>query len=201
MSTAQQPASVIPYRPRRARADATAWLGMVIFLASWTMLFAALFFAYAMLRVRATQWPPAGTAPLPVLLPAVNTAVLAASSVALQSSLVSARRGRVASVAPAIYVALGLGALFLVLQVVVWVGLWRAGLRPEGSSYGSVFYALTVFHALHVLAGLGGLAWLAMRARTGAYGPGRHVALRLWTGYWHFVGVVWFALFVTLFLI
>lgn len=201
MSAANQIASVIPYRPRRSRNDATAWLGMVIFLASWTMLFAALFFAYAMLRGRSAQWPPADMAPLPLVLPAVNTAVLAASSVALQLALVSARRGRVSAVAPAVYMALVLGAVFLALQFVVWIGLWRAGLRPDGGPYPSVFYALTVFHGLHVLGGLCGLSWLAVRARANAYGPGRHVGLRLWTGYWHFVGAVWLLLFVTLFLV
>jgi cytochrome c oxidase subunit III len=201
VSAVDQVASVIRYRPRRARSDATAWLGMVIFLASWTMLFAALFFAYAMLRLRASQWPPPGTVALPLLLPAVNTAVLAASSAALQRALVSARRGRVAAVAPSVYAALGFGAVFLGLQAVVWTELWRAGLRPDGGPYASVFYALTVFHALHVLAGLGGLSWLAARARGGAFGPGRHVGLRLWTGYWHFVGAIWLVLFVTLFVI
>jgi cytochrome c oxidase subunit 3 len=201
MSAANQIASVIPYRPRRSRNDATAWLGMVIFLASWTMLFAALFFAYAMLRGRSAEWPPADMAPLPLVLPAVNTAVLAASSVALQSALVFARRGRVSVVAPAVYAALVLGAVFLALQFVVWIGLWRAGLRPDGGPYPSVFYALTMFHGLHVLAGLCGLSWLAVHAQANAYGPGRHVGLRLWTGYWHFVGAVWLLLFVTLFLV
>jgi cytochrome c oxidase subunit III len=201
MSAANQIASVIPYRPRRSRSDATAWLGMVVFLASWTMLFAALFFVYAMLRARAAQWPPADAAPLPLVLPAVNTAVLAASSVALQWALVCARRGRISAVTPAVYAALGLGTVFLSLQLVVWVALWRVGLRPDGGPYASVFYALTVFHALHVLAGLGGLSWLAVRARASAYGPGRHVGLRLWTGYWHFVGAVWLLLFVVLFLV
>jgi cytochrome c oxidase subunit III len=201
MSSLNQMASVIPYRPPRARNDATAWLGMVIFLASWTMMFAALFFAYAMLRSRAVTWPPAGTPALPFWLATVNTAVLAASSAALQSALASARRGRTGWIAKAVWIALILGASFLGLQCLLWAGVWRAGLRPEGGPYPSVFYALTVFHALHVLVGLGGLSWLAVHAARSAYSPGRHLGLRLWTGFWHFVGAIWLLLYATLFVI
>ena len=38
--------------------ETTALLGMTLFLASWAMLFAALFFAYGLTRVRAPAWPP-----------------------------------------------------------------------------------------------------------------------------------------------
>ena len=199
MTVSSHTAAVVPYRPRTARSDATAWLGMIIFLGSWSMMFAALFFAYAVLRSRAASWPPLGTPPLPLLLPAANTVVLAASGGALQRGLLSARRGYLAAVAPWVRASLGLGVVFLLLQCSVWAGLWRAGLRPGGGPFPSVFYGLTAFHALHVLVGVGGLSWLALRARSRAYGPGRHVALRLWTGFWHFVGVVWLLLFITVF--
>ena len=47
-------------------------------LASWSMMFGSLFFAYAILRLEAGTWPPDGVAPLPRLLPFVNTLVLLA---------------------------------------------------------------------------------------------------------------------------
>src|SRR5436189_86613 len=50
-------------------------LGMVMFMAAWAMLFAGLFFAYGVLRVRATDWPPADLPRLPRLLPGVATVV------------------------------------------------------------------------------------------------------------------------------
>jgi heme/copper-type cytochrome/quinol oxidase subunit 3 len=48
-----------------------------------------------------------------------------------------------------------------------------------------------------VLVGLAALGWLAVRARAG--GSGR-TDVRLWGWYWHFVGVVWAALYATLYL-
>ncbi|HVU52691.1 MAG TPA: hypothetical protein VHL80_18550, partial [Polyangia bacterium] len=48
-----------------SREEATATIGMAIFLGAVAMLFAALFFAYAVMRAQAPAWPPAGQAPLP----------------------------------------------------------------------------------------------------------------------------------------
>ena len=45
-----------PSAPRHR--ETTAVLGMTIFIASWAMLFASLFFAYALTRLRAPFWPP-----------------------------------------------------------------------------------------------------------------------------------------------
>jgi heme/copper-type cytochrome/quinol oxidase subunit 3 len=194
-------ASILRYRPRRSRADSTAWLGMILFLASWTMLFAALFAAYGVLRLRAPAWPPPDVPRLPLLLPGANTLAIVASSVALQSALRSARSGRIDGVLPATLAALALGAIFLAGQAALWTGLWRAGLRPEGGPFPSVFYGLTAFHALHVLVGLFGLGFVAVRASKASYGPTRHLGLRLWCGYWHFVGAIWVLLYAAIFVL
>lgn len=196
-----QVAAILPWRSRRARSDATAWIGMLIFLGSWAMMFAALFFSYAILRTRMQVWPPAGSPPLPLLLPAVNTLVLALSSVALERALWSARRGKLSSILPAIVAMLFLGALFVGLQIFLWTGLWKAGLHLDAGPYASVFYALTAVHAAHVAVGLLGLVYCAIRAGSGAFTPVRHVGLRLWTAYWHFVGGVWLLLFLTVFVL
>jgi cytochrome c oxidase subunit 3 len=194
-------AAVILYRPRRARDDSTAFIGMAVFLGSWAMLFAALFFAYGMLRARLPLWPPPGTPRLPLLLPGINTLVIGVSSIALQRALASARRGRQSAVLPLLIAGTVLGAAFLALQGLLWSGLWRAGLRPEGGPYPSVFYGLTAIHALHVAVGLGGLGWLVARASSRAFGPGRTLGLRLWTSYWHFVGAVWLLMYLAVFLL
>jgi heme/copper-type cytochrome/quinol oxidase subunit 3 len=65
--------------------------------------------------------------------------------------------------------------------------------------YPSVFWALTTFHALHVLVGLVALAFLAWRTARGTYNAARHLPVRLWAMYWHFVGVVWLLIFASVF--
>jgi nitric oxide reductase NorE protein len=177
-----------------AEDEGTARLGMVVFLASWAMLFGSLFFAYGVLRLRLDAWPPAGAPRLPVLVPLLNTGVLLGSSAALERS----RRLAAQPVprGPArrwLGWALALGVLFVGLQLELWWGLVQDGLHWGQGTLAGVVYGLTIFHALHVLVGLLGLAtvWLALRPRL--------LRWTLWTTYWHFVSVVWAGLFVVVF--
>ncbi len=94
-----------------------------------------------------------------------------------------------------------LGVAFVALQTVVWWSLAHHGLRWDGSKYGSVFYALTWFHALHVLAGLGVLAAILVGALRGRYTAEKHTAVRLGALFWHFVDVVWVLLFLSVYVL
>jgi cytochrome c oxidase subunit 3 len=165
---------------------------MVLFLGSWVMMFAALFLAYGILRARAPSWPALGQPRLPLLVPGLNTVVVLAASGAVVRALRSVERGRDRAGAW-LGVATLLGALFLGLQMVVWVRLWRAGLVPSAGPFPSVFYGLTAVHAAHVLVGVGALAWLSRRAVVDA--AAASLSIRLWGMYWHFVGAVWLLLY------
>jgi heme/copper-type cytochrome/quinol oxidase subunit 3 len=95
-------------------------------------------------------------------------------------------------------VAVAAETAFLVLQLVVWVSCWRAGLRPETGTYASVFYGLTVFHGVHVLVGAAALAALVVRSARRRLSA---VSLRLWTLYLHMVAVLWAIMFVAVYLL
>jgi heme/copper-type cytochrome/quinol oxidase subunit 3 len=180
------------------RDDVTAWLGMVIFLGSWAMMFAALFFSYGLVRAHAPSWPPLDQPALPLLVPALNTVVIGLSSAALVAAMRALRAGRRQTPARWIALAASLGAVFLVLQALVWARLLALGLVPSGGPFPSVFYALTAFHAVHVLVGLVALVWLARRA---AAHSASILSVRLWTMYWHFVGFVWVVLYATVYVL
>lgn len=178
-----------------------AYAGMVIFLGSWAMMFGALFFSYAVLRVSAPIWPPPGFDRLPLGLPGVNTLLLVASSRTLVLGLARAWRGQLAQCRNGLLGAIALGVAFVVLQCKVWVDLWRSGLHLGSGAYGGTFYVLTVFHALHVLVGLGLLARLvAPLVRRAPVAPGR-VAAKLTAMFWHFGGVVWLAMFLVVYVL
>jgi heme/copper-type cytochrome/quinol oxidase subunit 3 len=193
--------AIVPYPPPRARQEWTAYLGMVIFLGSWAMMFGSLFFAYGMVRARANEWPPSDLPELPLGLPGFNTALLGASSAILQLGVRWLRTGKTSLAGPAVGASLALGALFVSLQAVTWERLLDEGLTPSGGPYGSVFYALTCFHALHVVVGLVALAFICRGVFTGKYTAARFLTVRLWTLYWHFVGAVWGVMFFTVYVL
>lgn len=194
-------ASVVALRPR-AREEFTASLGMVVFLASWAMMFSALFFAYGFIRSRAVVWPPPGVPVLPVALPALNTVILFVSSLTFMRGLSLLRRGDRHGLSVWVGVTIALGAVFLGLQLHLWTSLHRAGLHiTTGGIYGSAFYSLTVFHAIHVAVGLLVLLWVLVQSLRGRYTEHKYVNVRLCTMFWHFVDVVWILMFVTLYVL
>jgi cytochrome c oxidase subunit 3 len=73
-------------------------------------------------------------------------------------------------------------------------------LTPQTGAYASVFYAMTCLHGVHVLVGLPALGFVAYAFARGRYNAARHLPARLWTMYWHFVGVVWLVMFLVLYL-
>ena len=189
-------ASVTPIsrarRRGRTREETTAWIGMVLFLGSWAMMFAGLLLAYGLLRARAPSWPADDQPRLPLFVPGLNTLVMAASSGAVVQALRSLVRGRPGAGSWLGFATL-LGAVFLALQLSVWMRLWRAGLVPAAGPFPSVFYGLTAVHAAHVLVGVIALAWLTRRAVADA--ASARLPVRLWGMYWHFVGAVWLVLY------
>jgi cytochrome c oxidase subunit 3 len=187
--------------PARDESRRTSFVGMVMALASWSMMFGSLFFAYAILRLKAGTWPPEGVEPLPRLLPFVNTLILLASSAALARGLGPASETRPGALLGALKTTLALGLLFLVLQLAVWIPLWRSGFRIDSGVYGSIFYGLTVFHALHVLAGLVALLVLVPGARSGRWRSGAQSRVRVSAMFWHFVDAVWVVMFVAVYLL
>jgi cytochrome c oxidase subunit III len=191
--------TVVALRPR-AKHDFTQSLGMLVALGSWSMMFGSLFFMYFGMRARAPMWPPVGEPHLPVALPAINTLVLAASSLALARGVSALARGQRRALAPWVGAAMGLGLAFVGLQFVVWRALWLAGLVPSSGAYGSLFYGLTVLHAVHVVAGLVVLSVVLVRALLGTYTEHNVVRVRVAAMFWHFVDAVWLLMFVSLYL-
>ena len=140
-----------------------------------------------------------GAPALPLALPAINTAVLFGSSLAFGRGLLALRGGRRSSFRAAVGIALGLGVIFLVLQLVLWRQVAASGLGVADGSYGAVFYAFTAFHALHVLVGVLVLCWVFVGSLRGAYTEHNVINVRMCGMFWHFVDVVWVLMFLAIY--
>lgn len=169
-------------------------MGVWLFLASETMLFGALFSAYALLRIAAPAWP-SGRDVLSVPLAAVNTVVLILMTAAAWRARAASPddRGRWLLVSTA------LAVTFLALKALDYRTEFVAGLRPAASTFLAMYFTLTGLHALHVAAGAAGnlWAWLGERRLAIALTPGRLHGLAL---YWAFVDLVWFAIVILFYL-
>jgi cytochrome c oxidase subunit 3 len=173
-------------------------VGVFIFLGSELMFFGSLFGMYFTVRAQALVWPPPGIEPLPLLRPTIFTAVLLASSGTMQMADQRIKRGDVAGMKRWIWITFVMGVVFLIGQ---FVDYFEFTFTIGTNVYGSAFYTMTGFHALHVMAGLLTMLVVLGRAATGAYSAQDHAAIEGATYYWHFVDVVWVGLYATLFLL
>lgn len=171
-------------------------IGTIVWLASELMFFAALFAMYFTLRaVNPDLWAQE-TQLLNVPFASVNTTILVLSSVTCQLGVFAAERGDVVKLRRWFIVTFIMGAVFIGGQVWEYANLVHEGLSMHTNAYGTAFYLTTGFHGLHVTGGL--IAFLLVLATTFVTRRFTHdQATRaiVVSYYWHFVDVVWIALF------
>jgi cytochrome c oxidase subunit 3 len=133
-------------------------------------------------------------------IPALNALVLVVSSLLGMFALSSSKKGNNGLALTGLLIAMLLGALFLVLQLHYGAYVMtQYGLKISSGIYGSLFYMILGFHALHVLVGVILLLTILIRSALGHFAPGQnHFAFDAAVWYWVFVTVVW--LFILAFL-
>jgi cytochrome c oxidase subunit III len=210
-------ATASPVQSPPAHAAATrpnmAAVGTIVWLSSELMFFAGLFAMYFTLRSVVPQEWVAGPAKLNVPFSAANTLVLVVSSVWCQLGVWKAEQFQPARTGSLLQVRLWgmrewyaltylFGAVFVSGQVFEYAKLVHEGLSISSDAYGSVFYLTTGFHGLHVTGGL--IAFLLIIGRSFAarrFGHAEATGAIVTSYYWHFVDVVWIALFATIYLL
>jgi len=168
--------------------------GMWMGIAGIVMVFAAFTSALVVRRGISNDWVP--TALPPVLY--LNTLVLVASSVTLETSRRSLRAGRGATFARWLYVTVALGLAFVAGQLAGWKDLHARGVYLATNPSSSFFYLLTAAHGIHLLGGIIALLVLAFRAPKVAAMPKSRVAVDVTSIYWHFMDGLWIYLLILL---
>src|SRR4029079_16508672 len=126
-------------------------LGMVLFVASEAMFFAAFFGAYFTIRANAPVWPPPGIPHLKIDIASILTVLLVVSSVCIQIAMRSIRAGRQRATMVWLGATIALGFVFLALQLYDYSQL---GFGVKDGPFGSLFYVMTGIHMAHVLGGV-----------------------------------------------
>lgn len=188
-------------------------VGTIVWLSSELMFFAGLFAMYFTIRSVSPELWQENTRDLNVPFAAANTLVLVISSVWCQLGVFKAEQGQPARTGSLLnfsrwgmrewYVLTYIfGAIFVSGQVLEYATLVQEGVTLSSDAYGSVFYLTTGFHAMHVTGGL--IAFLLIIGRTFTtrrYTHAQATGAIVTSYYWHFVDVVWIALFATIYLL
>ena len=197
--------------------------GMILFIASEVMFFAAFFWAFfdsflygteaqqvARVRANGGQWPPAHIEAFDAWdLPFLNTLILLMSGVTVTWAHHALKEGNRKDLVRGLACTIVLGLAFTCLQAVEYLGApfsfqrsivdpgsWETFKLEKGGSYTSTFFMATGFHGFHVIVGTIFLIVCFFRARAGHFTPKQHFGFEAAAWYWHFVDVVWLFLFV-----
>jgi cytochrome c oxidase subunit 3 len=173
-------------------------LGMVLFVASEAMFFAAFFAGYFTIRENAESWPPPGIPHLKIDIATLLTVILVTSSVTVQMSIRSIRAGRRDRSTLWLAVTIALGVAFLALQAYDYSQL---GFGLKDGPFGTLFYVMTGIHMAHVIGGVVFLGLVLGQAVRGRLSMTQHDPLAAGAIYWDFVDVVWLCLFTVFYLL
>jgi cytochrome c oxidase subunit III len=174
-------------------------LGMLLFIISEIMIFAAFFTAYFFIRVVVTNasWPGPGFH-IPVEIAAVNSGILLSSSLTIHWAVTSIKNGNRFGLKAGMVATFCLGATFLGIQINEYIHL---GIAPSDSAQASIFYGLTGLHGCHVFIGLCLLLIVTVRSFKGHYSPEQHRGVEVPGIYWHFVDIMWIFVFTSLYIL
>lgn len=180
-----------------AGSRATGWWAMLVFIMNEAVLFASLVASYLYIRYNAPLWPMGGFPRPELLLPAIMTLVLLSSSVFMHWAQNGIRAGNLSRLRLGLAIAFVLGVIFIAMQAYEYS---RAVISPFSNVYGSLFFAITGIHGIHVMVALLISAVVQVRAGMNHFNSRRYLAVENTVLYWHFVDVVWLFIFATLYL-
>jgi len=173
--------------------------GFVLFLISDVVLFSSFIFAYLYLRHSVPQWPwPPGTAPLDTAFAAVNSVVLFGSGATMHFALENWKHGNRSKWFGWLIATIILGSMFLGGQAYEYSHIQATW---GGSIFGASFFTLTGMHGFHVFCGVIYLIILGLQTSQNVYTRQKYFGLVAGTLYWHFVDVIWVALFFLFYLL
>ena len=177
-------------------------LGIVLFIISEIFAFLSVFWAFFHASLSPAieiggSWPPLGITPLdPFAIPLLNTILLLSSGAFVtyghHALIQGDRKGAI------------LGTLLTIIFAIIFTALQyyeysEAGFTITDSVYGTLFYASTGLHGLHVIIGtifiLVGFIRIINYHLTDTHHQGHEAAIL----YWHFVDVVWLFLFIAVY--
>jgi len=175
-------------------------LGFWIFLGSECVFFASLIGTYLSLHGRQVSGP----GPLDVFnitLTTVSSFVLLMSSFTMVLAVSAIHNADVKAMRKWLLYTSLLGLVFLGFQVFEFASFYHEGLTLTGSIFGATFFTLTGFHGAHVAIGVLWLLSVFGYSLKGGITPSSAVKVELAGLYWHFVDIVWIAIFTVVYLL
>ena len=193
------------------RDDIRSRMGMWLFLFSELLLFGGLFLMYSVYRFMHQHDFSIASKEMNTFFGTMNTVILLTSSLTMALSITAIKRGsRKLSIFFQLVTIL-FGITFMVNKFIEWSAEFRKGNfpgsaillnKPPGQIlYFGLYYSMVGLHGIHVLVGMGLIAFMARLTIKGIINKDDYVKLETAGLYWHLVDIIWIFLFPLFYLI
>lgn len=164
--------------------------GLRMLMSAMSVLFFLIIVAYVV-RMKVADWQ---SLPEPGLL-WINTAFLIFSSIAMQWTVLAARKELNNQVKNGCLIAGLFAWIFLLGQLWAWQLLNDSAYFISTNPANSFFYMITALHGLHLLGGLGVWAYSMLKMKQNFQIVDVRSSIELCASYWHFLLIIWIILY------
>lgn len=178
----------------------TAWWGTILLIITEAVLFALLLTSYFYLWSNSGAWPQGEIEKPELLVSGIRTVLLLSSSVTIWLAERALRGDRRRGFAIWMWVTVALTAVFLAGHVEETLRTLEH-FTLSTNAYGSLWYTVLNFHAAHLIVGLLMISYVLIRFSRGAYDSAEHTPVSTVGLYWHFVDVIWVAVYTSLYIL
>ena len=203
----------------------TSKIGMWLFLATEVLLFGGLFVGFGMMQARFPEYFKEAHEHLQRPLGALNTVVLLFSSWTMVMGVLSARTNQRKKLVVYLIITILCACVFLGVKYFEYSHKYEEGLLPGHfythhgdrlpivrdasgvvvanpyATFFSFYFMMTGLHGIHIIVGIGLLAWIAVRGNRGEFNNSYYTPVDLVGLYWHLVDLIWIYLFPLYYLI
>lgn len=181
------------------RADLQSNLAMTVLLTGFSMFFATLLMGYGIFRTSNEFWPPVGFSKIDLTLPSISTALILLSSFFCYQVKANVKAKNLTKARLNLNLTLALGLGFMVTQSFLWAHMKDTGMLVGSGIFSSILYGFTWIHAAHVVAGILTLVYLSIVLKP----TDDRLLIKAVNveKFWHFLGVVWIMMFITIFVL
>lgn len=186
--------------------------GIWLFLATEILMFGVFFVTYGLFRGRYPEVFLQASQYLNTILGATNTVVLLFSSLTMALAIRSIQVGKNQRCIWFLFITFLCATTFMVIKYFEYTHKFHEGIFPGALYQGpkpieniaiffSLYYVMTGLHGIHVLVGMGLIAWLILKVKRGAFTTQYYTPVEGIGLYWHIVDIIWIFLFPLLYLI
>ena len=211
-SSTDRPKWVAPFFHSSEQQLSAANFGMWLFIAQEILFFAGLFMAYIAYRWMYPETWLSAAEVLDKTMGTDNTVVLLTSSLTMVFAVRELEMNRIKQSIMYLWITIGCACIFLVVKYFEYAHKFHMGIFPGGhyksdsvegmaGLFFGIYFAATGLHAIHVIIGIGLLAWLAFKVKAREVTKENYALMENIGLYWHLVDLVWIFLFPMLYLV